>query len=114
MELTGKIKKIDETKTFGASGFRKRELVLTTTEQYPQMLLVEFVQDKCDLLNNFKVDQDVKIAINLRGREWINPQGESLVMLLFRLADLEFTHPCRSLPVNLPQGIPPAVAPQMD
>ena len=75
MEITGKIKKIDETKTFGASGFRKREMVVTTNEQYPQMLMVEFVQDKCDLLNNYQVDQDVKVSINLRGREWINPEG---------------------------------------
>src|SRR5210317_213994 len=78
MEITGKIKKIDETKTYGASGFRKRELVLTTNEQYPQMLLIEFVQDKCDLLNNYSVDQDVKISINLRGREWINPEGKAV------------------------------------
>mgnify|MGYP001586585955 CR=1 FL=1 len=78
MEVTGKIKKIDETKTFGASGFRKREMVVTTNEQYPQMLMIEFVQDKCDLLNNFQVGQDVKISINLRGREWINPQGEAV------------------------------------
>jgi hypothetical protein len=78
MEVTGKIKKIDEPKTFGASGFRKREMVITTNEQYPQMLMVEFVQDKCDLLNNYQVGQDVKISINLRGREWINPQGEAV------------------------------------
>jgi len=78
MEITGKIKKIDETKTYGASGFRKREMVVTTNEQYPQMLLIEFVQDKCDLLNNYAVGQDVKVSINLRGREWINPQGEAV------------------------------------
>tara|TARA_R110001583_G_scaffold8413_3_gene40185 strand:+ start:1187 stop:1561 length:375 start_codon:yes stop_codon:yes gene_type:complete len=78
MEVTGKIKKIDETKTFGASGFRKRELVVTTNEQYPQMLMIEFVQDKCDLLNNYKEGQDVKISINLRGREWINPEGKAV------------------------------------
>ena len=77
MEVTGKIKKIEETKTFGNNGFRKREMVLTTDEQYPQMLLIEFVQDKCDLLNNFAEGQDVRININLRGREWINPQGEA-------------------------------------
>jgi len=77
MEITGKIKKIEETKTFGASGFRKRELVVTTDEQYPQMLLVEFVQDKCDLLNAYNVGDDVKVSINLRGREWINPEGEA-------------------------------------
>lgn len=78
MEVTGKIKKIDETKTFGASGFRKREMVVTTNEQYPQMLMIEFVQDKCDLLNSYAVGQDVKVSINLRGREWINPQGEAV------------------------------------
>jgi len=77
MEITGKIKKIDETKTYGASGFRKREMVVTTEEQYPQMLQVEFVQDKCDLLNDYKVGEDVKVSINLRGREWINPEGEA-------------------------------------
>lgn len=75
MEVTGKIKLINETQTFGASGFRKRELVLTTNEQYPQMLMIEFVQDKCDILNSYQVGQDVKISINLRGREWINPEG---------------------------------------
>ena len=77
MEVTGKIKLINETQTFGASGFRKREVVITTNEQYPQMLMIEFVQDKCDMLNSYAVGQDVKIAINLRGREWINPEGEA-------------------------------------
>jgi hypothetical protein len=75
MEVTGKIKLVNETQTFGASGFRKRELVITTDEQYPQMLMIEFVQDKCDMLNSYQVGQDVKVSINLRGREWINPEG---------------------------------------
>lgn len=77
MEVSGKIKWLDETKTYGNNGFRKRELVVTTDEQYPQHILVEFVQDKCDLLNNFQLGQQVKIGINLRGREWVNPQGET-------------------------------------
>jgi len=77
MEVTGKIKWLDETKTYGSNGFRKREVVITTEEQYPQHILVEFVQDKCDLLNSFSEGQAVKIGINLRGREWVNPQGET-------------------------------------
>ena len=77
MEIQGTIKLIDETKTFGNNGFRKREMVLTTEEQYPQHLLVEFVQDKTDLLQNFSVGQKVKVSINLRGREWNSPQGET-------------------------------------
>ena len=77
MELQGKIKVIGETPSIGSNGFRKRELVLTTEEQYPQHILVEFVQDKTDLLNSFQVGQPIKVGINLRGREWINPQGEA-------------------------------------
>ena len=77
MEITGKIKKIDETKTFGSNGFRKREVVITTEDQYPQMILIEFIQDKCDLLDSYKAGEDVKISINIRGREWINPEGEA-------------------------------------
>ncbi len=77
MEVQGKIKLIGETKEFGNNGFRKRDVVVTTEEQYPQFINVEFVQDKCDLLDNFKVGQDVKIGINLRGRDWVSPEGET-------------------------------------
>ncbi|WP_417370211.1 DUF3127 domain-containing protein [Gelidibacter japonicus] len=77
MEVQGKIKMIGETQTFGNNGFRKREVVVTTEEQYPQHIMVEFVQDKTDLLNNYQVGQNVKVSINLRGREWVNPQGET-------------------------------------
>lgn len=77
MEIEGKIKSIGETETFGNNGFRKRELVVTTDEQYPQHILVEFVQDKTDLLDKYSEGQEVKVSINLRGREWVNPQGET-------------------------------------
>jgi len=75
MELQGTIKKIGETQTF-ASGFQKRELVILTDEQYPQPILIEFLSDKIDLLQNVKEGESVKIGINIRGREWTNPQGE--------------------------------------
>ena len=77
MEVQGKIKLIGATQTFGSNGFRKREMVVTTEEQYPQFIMIEFVQDKTDLLDNYQVGQQVKVSINLRGREWVNPQGET-------------------------------------
>lgn len=78
MELNGTIKMIDETKSFGANGFRKREFVITTAEQYPQHIMLELTQDKCDLLNNgYKVGDSVTVGINIRGREFVNPQGET-------------------------------------
>ncbi|MEO9893107.1 DUF3127 domain-containing protein [Aurantibacter sp.] len=77
MDISGKIKLINKTQNIGNNGFKKRELVVVTNEQYPQMLLVEFVQDKCDLLNSYTIGDEVTVFINLRGREWINPEGQS-------------------------------------
>lgn len=77
MDVQGRIKEIFETKEYGSNGFRKREIVITTEEQYPQHLSIDFVQDKTGLLDNFKKGQLVKISINLRGREWVSPQGET-------------------------------------
>ena len=102
MEVIGKIKLINETQTFGASGFRKREMVVTTDEQYPQMLMIEFVQDKCDLLNSFSPGQDVKVSINLRGREWINPEGVAKYFNSIQGWRIE------ALQAGAPQDLPPA------
>jgi hypothetical protein len=76
MDVIGKIKMIGPIMQVSAS-FKKRELVVTTDEQYPQHIQIEFSQDKVDLLNNFHLHQPVKVSINLRGREWISPQGEA-------------------------------------
>lgn len=75
MEVIGKVKVVNAEQQVSAS-FKKRELVITTDEQYPQFILIEFAQDKCDLLNGLQVGQQVTVHINLKGREWINLQGE--------------------------------------
>jgi hypothetical protein len=75
MEVQGKIKLVGDIQEITDS-FSKRELVIVTQEQYPQTLCVEFVQDKMSLLDDFQEGQEVKIGINLRGREWKNPEGK--------------------------------------
>ena len=77
MEITGKVLVKGEVKTFGAKGFQKQDFVVVTDEKYPQSILVEFQQDNCDLTKPFNIGDDVKIGINLRGRAWDNPQGET-------------------------------------
>ncbi|UQD55244.1 DUF3127 domain-containing protein [Flavobacterium sp. K5-23] len=76
MEVTGKVKVVNAEQQVSAS-FKKRELVVTTEEQYPQHIMIEFTQDKCDLLNSYSEGDVVKVSINLRGREWVSPQGET-------------------------------------
>ena len=113
MEVTGRVKMVDQTKEVGSSGFRKRDIVVTTDEQYPQHILVQFVQDKCDLLNNFQVGENVKIDINLRGREWTNPQGETVYFNTiqgWRIAKLQTEAPAQGQTPPMPaaQAFEPA------
>ncbi len=76
MEISGKVKVVGDEQQVSPT-FKKRELVVTTDEQYPQSIMIEFVQDKSDLLNTISVGENVKVSINLGGREWVNPQGET-------------------------------------
>ena len=69
-ELSGKIKLIQDPKTFD-SGFTKREMVVTVEDgRYPQEINLEFVQDKVALLDDLQPGQEVKIHFDIRGREY--------------------------------------------
>lgn len=76
MELHGTIKKIFAIQTY-PSGFQKREMILSTIEQYPQPISIELLGDKIDILDQYSEGEEVKVKINIRGREWVNPQGET-------------------------------------
>jgi hypothetical protein len=68
-ELTGKIKLIQDEQTF-ASGFTKREMVVTVDEgRYPQDINLEFVKDKISLLDDLQPGQEVTVSFDIRGRE---------------------------------------------
>ncbi len=80
MEIKGTIKQITPTIEVGTKGFKKRTVVVTTNEQYPQDLPIDFVQDKVGILDAYKVGQSVVVGINLRGSEYngknyLNAQG---------------------------------------
>ncbi|MDO4727662.1 MAG: DUF3127 domain-containing protein [Bacteroidota bacterium] len=78
MEIQGRIRRLFDTQEVGVNGFKKRDVVITTEEQYPQHISIQFVQDKTMLLDSFNVGDLVKVTADLRGREWINPQGEAV------------------------------------
>lgn len=110
MEVTGKIRVINAEQQVSAT-FRKRELVVTTEEQYPQYISINFVQDKCDLLNNYNVGDAVKVSINLRGREWVNPQGETKYfndIQGWRIEKLQAEAPAQMPPMPAAEAFEPA------
>ena len=69
MEISGKIKLINDTQTF-ESGFQKREFVVTTNEQYPQDIKLECIKDRISILDAYTIGDEVKVAFNLRGNEY--------------------------------------------
>ncbi|TAF63258.1 MAG: DUF3127 domain-containing protein, partial [Flavobacterium sp.] len=97
MEVLGRVKVINPVQQVSAS-FKKREVVVTTDEQYPQHISIEFQQDKTDLLNSYAVGEPVKVSINLRGREWVSPQGEVKQQLLPNQECLHMAHHCKRRP----------------
>ena len=74
-KLNGKVKEIGDLQTFGRNGFKKRELILTVEDAYPQHICIEFVQDKTSLIDGLVVGQQVEVSFNLLGREWIDSEG---------------------------------------
>ena len=76
-KLTGTIKSISDTVQVSEK-FSKREFVVTdTTGMYPQDILFQLTQDKCGVMNQYMEGQEVEVSFNLRGREWVSPQGET-------------------------------------
>ncbi|MDD4820540.1 MAG: DUF3127 domain-containing protein [Flavobacteriales bacterium] len=73
MEVIGTIKKINPAVQITPT-FTKSELVISTDEMYPQVIMVEFAQSRASLVDSFQVGAYVKVSINLRGREWTDPK----------------------------------------
>ncbi len=78
MEIQGKLLEISDTVQIKET-FRKRDFVLEYSDnpQYPEYVKFECIQDKCDMLDNYAVGQDVTVSFNLKGRKWVDPQGET-------------------------------------
>lgn len=77
MEIKGKLLEIfDEVQI--SDRFKKREFVIEYAEnlQYPEYIKLECIQDKCNMLDNFSIGQEVNVSINLKGRKWTDPKGE--------------------------------------
>jgi hypothetical protein len=75
MYLVGSIAEIGDVQTYGASGFRRRDVILKTEDKYPQEITVEFHQEKIDVINNLKVGQNTKIYINILGKKYTDKNG---------------------------------------
>ncbi len=77
MEIKGKVHEVSPT-TQVTDSLKKRELIVEFVEnpQYPEYLKFEAIQDRCALMDNVKVGDDVEVFFNLKGRKWTDKTGK--------------------------------------
>ena len=69
--VRGTIHLIEETKTYGQKGFRKRLVVLEQDNgRFTNYIPLDFIQDGCDSVDELNVGDEVEIAYRLSGRKW--------------------------------------------
>jgi hypothetical protein len=75
--ITGTVKKIKEVEEF-ANDFTKQQIVVSTDEQYPQDLPIDFIKDKIGKLDSINIGDKVEVKVNLRGSEYNEKHYSSL------------------------------------
>ncbi len=74
-EINGRLAEKYETQKI-SDRFQKREFILeikstgTTGYEFVDFIKFQSTQDKCSLLDQFNIDDTVKVSFNLRGRKW--------------------------------------------
>jgi len=99
--ITGRVKLINERNKI-TDKFTKREIVIVTNDKFPQEVMIEAHQDNCDMLDEINVGSNVTINYNLRGREWVNPQGVSKYFNTVVLWSIKVNQEDRAVPYQIP------------
>lgn len=89
-KVEGKVHLIEETKTYGQKGFRKRLVVLEQSKgRFDNYVPVEFLQDNCDAVDEMAVGNTVEISYRLNGRKW-QRDSNSEVKFFLNLEAVDF------------------------
>ena len=107
-EMTGVVKVIGDIQTF-ASGFTKRELVITTDEErFPKDVAFAFTKDRCALLDTVTLGERLKITFGINGREYNGKYYVNLDGIKFEKIDVAGGEGDGDMPVDV--GVPLASA----
>ncbi len=70
-KVKGHVHLVEETKTFGQKGFRKRMVVLEQDNgRFQSFIPIDFIQDACDQVDGLKVGDEIEVTYRLGGRKW--------------------------------------------
>lgn len=56
--------------------FSKIDFIMITDGEYPQYLQIQAGNDKMSLLDGVNGGDNVIVKLNVKGRKWVNPEGE--------------------------------------
>ena len=109
MIIKGIVKQIHTVESVGTNNFQKRKVwvEIDLDSKYPQTIEIEFQGEKCSLADSFKQGDTVDFSLNLRGREWTSPAGETKVfntITAWKVAVEAGTTPNAPEPAQTPAG----------
>ena len=108
LDITGRLHKVFDTEQKTES-FKAREFVIETQGEYPQFVKFQLTQDRCDLIENYKEGDGLKVHFDLRGREW---QGKYFTNLNAWKIEAEGDMSQPASDENFSQEVPQASAPE--
>lgn len=81
--VRGTVHLIEETKTYGQKGFRKRLVVLEDDSgRFTNFIPVDFIQDGCDTVDDLNKGDEVQITYRLSGRKWQRDENSEVKYFL--------------------------------
>ena len=62
-----------------SDGFKKRNFVVKCSEKEPYIEYIQFelIQDKCNIIDDFNLGDNIEITFNIKGRRWQPDNSEN-------------------------------------
>ena len=111
LQVEGKLWKVWDAEKKSES-FSTREFGLEIMSgKYPQLVKFQLTQDRCDIIDNYKVGDQIKVDFDLRGKEWNEKIISNLNAWKIELASSNTSAPIQT---SAPAAEPQKPAPQDD
>jgi hypothetical protein len=82
-KVSGVVHLIEETKTYGNKGFRKRMVVLEQDKgSFTNFIPIEFIRDSCDSVDDLNVGDEIEVTYRLNGRRWQRDEASEVKFFL--------------------------------
>jgi len=51
--------------------FKKREFVIQTPDQYPQVIKFQLTQDRCGMIDSYELGENITVNFDIKGKEFV-------------------------------------------